>query len=255
MALPPLSFVQAKELASGPYGATLLRTAGSYVVPMCWPKTSIDHEEVELTNGTAFFLKTPQAVFAVTAAHVIRGFLEAKELDPRLACGLLDSDTLIDLDRDLIAIGSNVDIATFRVSESVIAKLNKQPLTAWPPQTPQVGKGVFYAGFPGQVRQRLAVREFSFGLCSGAGVADHVDSQNIVTSINHDDLVDPLGHGFPPEDFDFGGMSGGPLLAVIETGIVSWGLAGVIFKGSNLGGGLLYGARATSIREDETIAE
>lgn len=201
------------------------------------------------------FLKTPRAVFAVTAAHVIRGFLEARALDPRLACGLLDSETLIDLDKALIAIGTRVDIATFRVSEGVIAKLNKQPLTAWPPQTPQVGKGVFYAGFPGQVRQRLAVREFSFGLCSGAGVADHVDSQNIVTSINHDDLVDPLGHGLPPEDFDFGGMSGGPLLAVIETGIVSWGLAGVIFKGSSLGGGLLYGARATSIQEDGTIAE
>lgn len=255
MALPSLSHTQAKELASGPYGATLLRTAGSYVVPMCWPKTSVDREEVELTNGTAFFLKTPRAVFAVTAAHVVRGFLEAKDLDPRLACGLLDSETLIDLDKDLIAIGTEVDIATFRVSEGVIAKLNKQPLTAWPPQTPQAGKGVLYAGFPGQVRQRLAAREFSFGLCSGGGVADQVDSEKIVTVINHDELLDTLGHGLPPEDFDFGGMSGGPLLAILETGIVSWGLAGVITDGLRLAGGMLYGARATCIQEDGTIVE
>jgi hypothetical protein len=254
MSLPELTIDQAKELAAGGYGKTLLRTAGSYVVPICWPKSSIDQESIHLTNGTAFFVKTPQAIFAVTAGHVVREFLQDKARDPRITCGLVDSETAIDLQRDLIAIGTNVDIATFRVSESVISKLEKQPMTGWPPKTPQIGKGVFYAGFPGQVRQRLAPREFSFGLCSGSGVADHVDLQKVVTSINRDDLVDTLGHGLPPEDFDFGGMSGGPVLALIETGIVSWGLAGVIFEGSRLGGGLLYGARATCLQDDGTIS-
>lgn len=253
--LPDLTIQQAKDLAAGGYGKTLLRTAGSYVVPICWPQSSIDREKIRLSNGTAFFLKTPRAVFGVTAGHVIRKFLQANALDPRIRCGLLDSETEIDLQRDLIAIGSNVDIATFRVSERTIAKLEKHPLTAWPPRVPKIGQGLLYAGFPGQTRERRGPREFSFGLSTGGTPVDHVDDVKVVTSVNRDELVDTLGLGLPPEDFDFGGMSGGPVLAISETGIVSWGLAGVIYEGSRLGGGLLYAARATYLQDDGTISE
>jgi hypothetical protein len=267
MTLPDLTIEQARELAAGAFGKTILRTAGSYTVPICWPR-SLDGEGVHLANGTAFFVKTPTFLFGVTAAHVVRAFLEDKERDPRILCGLLDTDIQIDLERDLIGLGKKVDIATFRVTEENIVRLNrqidelnrqgvsmekKQPLTAWPPRTPQVGKGVLYAGFPGSVRNRLGPCEFSFGLCPGAGVADHVDDHQIVTAIKREELVDTLGNGLPPEDFDFGGMSGGPVLAVIETGVYSWNLAGVIRKGSRLGGGMLIAAHATCLQDDGTL--
>lgn len=253
MSLPPLTIDQAKDLAAGGFGKTILRTAGSYVVPMTWAK-SLDPQGVHLTNGTAFFVRTPRAVFGVTAAHVVKQFLQDKAHDPRTVCGLVDSDTEVDLQRDLIDIGRTVDIATFRVEEGVISRLNKQPMTSWPPKTPQIGKGVFYAGFPGQVRERQGPREFSFGLCSGAGIADDVDAEKIVTSIKRDELVDTLGYGLPPEGFEFGGMSGGPLLALMETGIVSWSLAGVIYWGSTLGGGILCAAHATCLQQDGTLS-
>jgi hypothetical protein len=126
-------------------------------------------------------------------------------------------------------------------------------MTGWPPKTPQVGKGVFYAGFPGMVRESLGPHNFSFGLCSGGGVADCVDDKQIVTSINREELVDTLGHGLPAEDFEFGGMSGGPVMALIETGVVSWSLAGVISQGSRLMGGILIGARATCLQDNGTL--
>lgn len=136
---------EAKALAAGPFGATLLRAAGSYAVPICWPKSIDERGGIQLTNGTAFFVKTPSAVFCVTAAHVVRGFLADKARDPRTECALLDSETKLDLERDLISIGTDADIATFRVSDNAISRLNKQPITGWPPRMPQVGKGILYA--------------------------------------------------------------------------------------------------------------
>lgn len=254
MALPDLTYEQAKELAGGPFGAVTLRNAGSYVVPISWP-ASVDNVGMHLRNGTAFFVRTPQMVFAVTAAHVVRSFIQHKRQVPDAVCGLIDSETPIDLERDLIAMGRHFDIATFQVSERTIAKLGKQPMTAWPPRTPQVGKGVVYAGFPGMVRERIAPREFSFGLVSGATVADSVSETRIITVVNQGDLQDPLGHGLPPSDFEFGGMSGGPMIAVIETGLISWALAGVITDGGSLLGGTLFATPATCIQADGTIAE
>lgn len=148
MSLPELTYDKAKALAGGDYGKETLRNVGRYVVPICWPK-AIDAGGVVLTNGTAFFLQTDRALFGVTAAHVVRAFLEKKGEMPNTVCGLVDSETPLDLERDLIAIGRCVDIATFRVKERVIAFRGKQPITGWPPRTPQRGKGVMLA-FPGQ---------------------------------------------------------------------------------------------------------
>jgi hypothetical protein len=254
MPLPEITPEQARELAGGAYGQTILRTAGSYVVPICWPE-SVDGGGVHLTNGSAFFVRTPRALFGVTAAHVVHQFLLDKAARPQLTCCLLDSDGPLDFPRDLIAVGTTVDIATFRANDELVARLGKQAITAWPPGTPNVGKGIFYAGFPGQVRNRTGTHEFSFGLCPGAGIADDVLDREIVSNLHREDLVDTLGNGLPPEGFEFGGMSGGPVLAVIETGLISWKLAGVISRGSTLAGGTLISARATCLQDDGTLVQ
>lgn len=253
MSLPDLTYEQAKALAGGPFGATTLRNVASYAVPICWP-TSIDEGGVVLKNGTAFFVQTPRALFGVTAAHVVRAFLRQKAAMPNTVCGLRDTETPVDLVNDVISIGKHVDIATFRVGERIIRELGKQPLTRWPPQIPQVGKGVNYAGYPGTARRRLAPHEFSFGVVTGATVAESVSDKRIVTVVQGE-LQDPLGHGLPPSDFDFGGMSGGPMLATIETGLVTWALAGIITEGGSMLAGTLFADVATCIQEDGTIRE
>jgi hypothetical protein len=42
-----------------------------------------------------------------------------------------------------------------------------------------------------------------------------------------------LGQGIPAENFDFGGISGGAMLTVIQNKLRSWSLAGVIYQGPN----------------------
>ncbi len=51
-----------------------------------------------------------------------------------------------------------------------------------------------------------------------------------------------FGQGLPPENFDFRGMSGGPMLTVVQNTLRSWMLAGVIVQGPN-----------TDLREGESI--
>jgi hypothetical protein len=46
-------------------------------------------------------------------------------------------------------------------------------------------------------------------------------------------LIPLLGSGIPPENFDFRGMSGGPMLGVVESTLRSWALVGVIYQGPN----------------------
>ena len=80
----------------------------------------------------------------------------------------------------------------------------------------------------------LSRSEISFGAATGAGVASSISNTDVSSLIERKNLIAVLGDGIPPEDYDFRGMSGGPMLAVIETGsIQSWSLAGVVYEGPN----------------------
>ena len=43
---------------------------------------------------------------------------------------------------------------------------------------------------------------------------------------------DALGKGFPPDNYDMGGVSGAPVIALIksEAEVVSWRLAGIVYE-------------------------
>jgi hypothetical protein len=80
----------------------------------------------------------------------------------------------------------------------------------------------------------LAPTEISFGVVPAGGIASSVGDRDVSTLIERQHLVAVLGQGLPPENYDFWGMSGGPMLTVIETcAIRSWALAGVIYEGPN----------------------
>ena len=213
MTLPTLSIEEAQKLAEGPYAQTLLRNLATYVTPLSWT-IRVDGDTLKLTNGTAFFVKTPRATFGVTAGHVVAGFLAAKAANRRTICHLLDIE--LDLSAAVISRGRAADIGTFQISEAVIAKLGKQ-FTPWPPLMPQAAKGIMYAGFPGAERRQVARREFSFGLYGASAIAHSIDQDKITTRVDHSSIVDSIGHGLPPECYDIGGMSGGPMLTVVDT--------------------------------------
>ena len=70
-----------------------------------------------------------------------------------------------------------------------------------------------------------------------AGIATSAHETSISIQIEREKMMRVLGDEDMPENFDFGGMSGGPVLAIVETGTIrSWKPAGVIIQGPNPSG-------------------
>jgi hypothetical protein len=65
-----------------------------------------------------------------------------------------------------------------------------------------------------------------------AGIATSAHETSISVQLERDKMMRVLGDEEMPENFGFGGMSGGPLLAIVQTETLrSWKPAGVLFKG------------------------
>jgi hypothetical protein len=78
--------------------------------------------------------------------------------------------------------------------------------------------------------------EICIGAVVSSGAASSVSELDISTLIDREALHPILGQGMPPGDFDYGGMSGGVMLTVVEAPLHSWALAGVIYQGPNPSG-------------------
>lgn len=186
-----------------------------------------------------FFLDCGGGCFAVTAAHVYEGYLSAKGAHARLVCQV--GDVPIDPAAALIDWDLDMDIATFRFSAARVREAGKVVMTgcqpSWPPYPPQVDRGVVFAGFPGVERQRVARRAISWGIYTAGTVASSVSERDVSCAFERDNWIDVMGTGLPPEGYDMGGISGGPMLMIVERrGLRSYCLAGVVYQGPNAEG-------------------
>lgn len=228
---------EAKAILRAGLGRAELEFITSITAPLYWVWQEGDRLQVR--NGSCFFLDAGEGVFGVTAAHVIRGFQSARSEHARISCQI-GTDAIFDIDgkNALIAIHDEIDIATFRITRAEVASIGKTILTghqaAWPPAPAQVNRGVYTCGFPGVSTRWLSPGEISFGAAPGSGIATNVNDHSISSQIERQYLIDTMGTGLPPENFDFGGISGGPMLTVVEgNGLRSWRLGGVIYAGPN----------------------
>jgi hypothetical protein len=247
-------------------GKAELELVASLTVPLYW----IIREDsgVRARNGSAFFLDAGRGPFAVTAAHVLEGLEKAQASGAIVACQL-GSDLTLDLagKHGVIDRHDTMDIATFRITAEEVAALGKTVLTGhnkeWPPAPPEHDRGVTYCGFPGIGTVWVSTSEISFGAVPGAGIASSVSDTDISSLIEREHIMDVLGTGLPPENYDFGGMSGGPMLTVVEhNNLRSWRLAGVIYHGPNpspypdeaiAGLEIIKARRADFIKDDGTL--
>jgi hypothetical protein len=259
---------EARKIMAGGLGKAELEFATSVCAPLYWIIKEPDGRNKRVRNGTAFFLNAGSGVFAVTAAHVLAG-LDEDSKSAKVESVQLGTDLALDLSgrHAVIDRHDDVDIATFRITDEEVRRLGKTVLTgsqnAWPPSPPQQGRGVYFSGFAGEKTLWLSPSEISFAATPGGGVADVVGRHDICTLFNRDAWIDVMGLGLPPERFDFGGISGGPMLSVIERNhIRSWALAGVIYEGPNPsteegksipGFETIKARRADFIRPDGTI--
>jgi hypothetical protein len=234
-----LSMEEAKAIMRGGLGRYELELVTSFCAPLYWAIR--DHDgTVRSRNGTAFFLDTGQKMFAVTACHVVDGWRAsraAEDAGPLRLAGKHGSSVALDWNGRSIDEHPGIDIATFAVTPREIESLGKIVLTgwqkAWPPGPPQERCGIYYCGYPGVGTRHPTKQEVIFGATPASGIATSVSEKDVSTLIEREHLVPVLGDGIPPENFDFGGISGGLMLTVVQKGIRSWALSGVMYQGPN----------------------
>jgi hypothetical protein len=230
----------AKAIMAGGLGDYELQRVAAYCAPLYWavPDTS---RKFGSHNGTAFFLNVGEGVFAVTACHVINGWKNSRATEDAgpLRLGGNSQSVVIDPDRDVISMDSEIDIATFRIPEDYVRAHGKEVLTGnqsqWPPAPPEQRRGIYFAGYPGVCTRHPSPSEANLGIIAGSGVADSVSERDVCTQLARENwMPTKFGEGVPPDNFNFGGISGGLMLTVIEkNGLRSWSLAGVIYQGPN----------------------
>lgn len=224
-------------------GEAELKIAASYTAPFFWILRSSDGSEM-MKGGSAFFLDTGEAIFGVTAAHVVEECLQDTKLRTFVQCMIgskLGIPVPFSLGDRLIDGHPGIDIATFWMTPGEIQRAGLEVLRGfyqdWPPPLPQIDRGVTYCGFPGRGRRWLAPKEISFGCMAMAGIASSSNETSISVLIERGHLVQVLGDNSMPEDYDFGGISGGPMIAIVQTPTIrSWMPAGVIIQGPNPSG-------------------
>ncbi len=231
-----ITIEEAKEIMRAGLGRAELEFVTSLTAPLHW----IIHEggkKYKNRNGSAFFLDAGDGPFGVTANHVVEGWRKDCATKKVVECGI-GHDLPIDLEKRLIDAHDKLDLATFRISATEIDSIRKTILTGqqttWPPPPPQQYKGIYFSGFPGIETISLSPNEISFGVFAGGGVAHSISENDVSSLVERQHLIDVMGKGLPPESYDFRGMSGGPMLTVVEhKGVRSWRLAGVIYQGPN----------------------
>jgi hypothetical protein len=173
-----LSEENKKRVLSGGFGSRINHSGLEFAVPLWW--LFQDHEEkLGLRNGSAFLVDYGSGVFAVTAAHVFKGYCEIKKIVHAIGCHL--GCVLFDPEAQLISCRDDLDIATFRISALDAKQIGKAIVMPappiWEPLNPAVGNFAFFAGFPAQTRGMTSDGNFTtapyFATTPITSVTDH----------------------------------------------------------------------------------
>lgn len=222
-------------------GEAEIRIAASYTTPFFWSLRNSNGDEM-LKGGSAFFIDTGERVFAVTASHVVEECLQDTKSRAFIQCmpgSGRGTPVPFHLGDRLIDAHRGIDIATFWMKPEEVRQTGREVLQGyyypgWPPPLPQKDRGVTYCGFPGRGRRWLAHREISFGCAALGGIATISHELSLSILIERENLFQVLGEEAMEENYDFGGMSGGPVIAIVQTPTIrSWMPAGVIIQGPN----------------------
>jgi hypothetical protein len=221
-----MSDEQRIELSRGEFGRRMTEQAARHVAAFWWIEPAptspflicVGHPQPR--NGSAFFIAIGDAMFCVTAAHVYRGYLDAKAKHPGLQCRLGEGSFVFDAERRICSIGKSVDIAIFRITPDEVRAIDKEPVVhsteSWPPHHPFSGQQAKIVGFPGVSRLWITEQAISFGVYCGSPSVGSAGDRRITFPFDRTSWVDCMGLGLPPEGMDLGGMSGGPVLFLTE---------------------------------------
>jgi hypothetical protein len=219
-----------------------------FALPFFWLVHSAEGQTPK--SGTAFFLNIGKEVFGVTAAHVINAYLEDHKSGQTQVCrvgGRRGAPISVHVEERIIDSDPDLDIVTFWLSPREIDAAGAAPMSGdqkkWPPDPPLQEDLLAFAGFPGVDRTLGFQQTMRFGYVAAHGSATSVNEDTISIQIERDKQTVAFGPPLP-ENFDFGGISGGPVIRIIESKTLRFHVpVGVIFSGPN-----------TSPAEGEAIA-
>jgi hypothetical protein len=251
--LQQLDIERAKALLASDLGDVYRDILRAACAPIYWYDRATQGTGI-LDGGTLTLAKMPNRIIGITAAHVVREYESAKA---RSTVQLQIMNAVVN-DLEIIAISDRFDLATIVLSPTLLESLGKEtaPLSAWPPEVPQEGKGIMLAGFPAGDLIESPAREINFGLFTVLGVARRVTDEQ-VTWVLEEEHVLPVPHiPAPPENYSLGGISGGPLVGWFETrsGIAYPKLCAIISQ-AHAGLNNVVAKRADLIASDGTIRE
>ena len=208
-------------------------------MPPFWATPKENHGWTIDNNGTAFLLNCGEETFVVSAAHVFEHYWKKRSESKKIHAQLGNIFFPME-ERTLSFLGANtIDIVTFRISEKEVEKLKYSILygnqNQWRLPQPKEGWVTLFAGYPGRERLQLENASYSYGLYSALTPASSNSDRNIGCAFNRNGWIDVRGNGLPNVGYDLGGVSGGPLLIVLESKgkIISWRLGGVVYNTSS----------------------
>jgi hypothetical protein len=216
--------------------SNILHSGLAFAVPLWWVSKD-EGGNLDLRNGSAFLVNYGHGIFAVTAAHVFSEFRQAKGEAHAIECQL--GHAPFEPEARLISCRDDLDIATFRVSTTEAKQIDRRIVstgpTQWQPPTLRPGDFAFFAGFPAQTRGITSDGHFATVPYAAIPVVTSATEHQIACRFNREAMIDLGGHGLPPQGYDIGGVSGGPLLMptlVHQDGVegVIWRLGGVIVQ-------------------------
>jgi hypothetical protein len=227
----PISAEKAKELLSGPLADVYRSILKACCASIFWYGRGRRDLGAILHNGTVTFVRTPDCLIGVTAAHVLRKYLVDSDGDGVTI--QIDDAVVPDLKSRIISLPrpGGTDIATFRLDQKILGQMAKQitPLENWPPRPPQEGRGIMLAGYPA-IERLSKGRNVEFGLFTAIVIARTVSDRQITWLVEPDAQLETANIPPPPPRYGLGGVSGGPLITWLESEnyISSFVLGGII---------------------------
>lgn len=202
--------------------------------PIYWHDVTVPAPK-PLRGGSCFVLRFPSRLVGITAAHVVSAYERNASDVSTLICQFWRMP--FDLRGAVIDIDHDLDIATFSVSEALLADSGLIALDCtgpWPPPEPANGMLLSVAGFPEVGRIANPDRSAVLQIYIGLTVIDHVSDREIFTAYDPERSYDHGDKGLPPLGLNLSGCSGGlALVHGIFGGLHRWFPAGLVAAGPN----------------------
>ena len=221
----------------------------SIIAPVMWSASPEKEDELLGSYGTAFLVQTKARQIAITADHVYRRFLDHRD---EYAAKSRINNLEFDLKDRLIDRNERLDIATFDITSLEAEKVGTKVSYKWPPIEPAVGMNVMFAGLPVGGKELIEKNRVIFEKTPFLTTVTSVDEWSLTCQIELAEMRAIKGKQKIPEGFNVGGMSGGPVFALVnlDSGLSDFAFVGVV---SDEGMGLFKAARADFIMEDGEI--